>query len=243
MPPTVDTHRAALTALPSGEWDDYLARHSGLPGPRANLELLEAAGDLAPAPALRRWAGSDDEYLAAVGAAGLGRLAVEGDDAALDELRGAAGDERWRVREAVAIALQRLGDADRDRLFAIASAWADGSPLEQRAAIAAVCEPRLLRAPADAARAVAVVDVVTRSLAALPTGRRRDADVRTLRKALGYCWSVAVAADPGAGFPAFEALADVPDADVAWVLRENLRKARLDRADAARSAALRARIG
>jgi hypothetical protein len=243
-PTVADTHRAALAALPHDAWGAYLDAHSGLPGPRGNLELLAAAGDLAPAALLRAWSASDDEYRAAVGTAGLGRLAVEGDATALDELRARANDARWRVREAVAMGLQRVGDADRSRLHAVAEAWAAGSPLEQRAAIAGVCEPRLLRAPADAARAVALVARVTAALAALPVDRRRADDVRTLRQALGYCWSVAVAADPAAGFPALEALAEpaTQDADIRWVLRTNLTKARLARADADRTAALAARV-
>ncbi len=68
----------------------------------------------------------------------------------------------------------------------------------------------------------------THALAALPEDRRRDSDVRTLRQGLGYCWSVAVAADPAQGLPAFWALDDA-DADVAWIVRENLKKTRLTR--------------
>jgi hypothetical protein len=44
------------------------------------------------------------------------------------------------------------------------------------------------------------------------------------------CWSVAVAADPAAGPTRFEALAGNPDPDVAWIARENRKKARLVRA-------------
>jgi hypothetical protein len=68
---------------------------------------------------------------------------------------------------------------------------------------------------------------VTDDLARLPAARRADGDVRALRKALGYCWSVAVAADPVAGLPHFTAYATVEDRDVAWIVRENSRKARL----------------
>ena len=53
--------------------------------------------------------------------------------------------------------------------------------------------------------------------------------MRTLRQALGYCWSVAVAADPDLALPAFEALEASADPDVRWIVRENLRKARLQR--------------
>jgi hypothetical protein len=63
-------------------------------------------------------------------------------------------------------------------------------------------------------------------LAALPVERRRLPDARTLRQALGYCWSVAIAADPVAGLPEFRAL-DTHDPDVAWIVRENSRKKRI----------------
>ena len=43
---------------------------------------------------------------------------------------------------------------------------------------------------------------------------------------LGYCWSVAVAADPVTGLAAFAAL-DASDPDVAWVIAENRKKKRL----------------
>lgn len=60
-------------------------------------------------------------------------------------------------------------------------------------------------------------------------GWRHDSPVRVLRKALGYCWSVAVAADPSRGLPRFQALAGSTDPDVVWIVRENRKKARLAR--------------
>jgi hypothetical protein len=59
-----------------------------------------------------------------------------------------------------------------------------------------------------------------------------------LRQGLGYCWSVAVAALPDEGFPRMERLASLDDPDVRWVVRENLKKARLARADPERTARL-----
>jgi hypothetical protein len=64
-----------------------------------------------------------------------------------------------------------------------------------------------------------LVDEVTGTLLAEPD--RRDPHVRVLRQTLGYCWSVAVAADPGAGVPLFGRLAEVDDADARWIVREN----------------------
>ena len=161
------------------------------------------------------------------GLVGYGRLLAEGRTDRLPALRAAASDGRWRVREGVVLGLQRLGDADVGALLAEMKRWSSGNPLERRAAIAAVCEPRLLRDPARARQALDLLDEVTASLVAEPA--RRSPDVRVLRKSLGYCWSVAVAADPEDGWPRLDRWLAVDDPDVARVIRENLRKARLRR--------------
>ena len=56
-------------------------------------------------------------------------------------------------------------------------------------------------------------------------------------------WSVAVAALPAEGFPAFERWALVDDRDIRWVVRENLRKKRLIALDPDRVARLAASVG
>lgn len=227
----VDDYRAVLRTLAEEEWPGYLTDHSGLPGPRGNIELAHAVADEASPECLDALVATDDEYLLFCGVVGLGRLLAERQaDTVVQRLRSHAGDPRWRVREAVAMALQRLGDRDLPRLLDLAAEWAaDENPLVQRAAAAGLCEPRLLRSPDAASAAVDVCDRATRALAALPLETRREEDVRVLRKGLGYCWSVAVAADPAHGLPRFRALASFPDPDVAWIVRENSRKARLAR--------------
>ena len=60
-------------------------------------------------------------------------------------------------------------------------------------------------------------------------GERRSPGVRTLRQALGYGWSVVIAALPAEGLTAFHLLEGSDDPDVAWVVRENRTKARLQR--------------
>lgn len=213
------------------DWPGHLRTHSGLPGPRANLALAQSFADEGTAADFDEVIATGEEYLVLCGVIGLGRLLAERPDRRLEQrLHDHAADERWRVREGVAMALQRLGDADPERMFALAEAWAgDEHPLVQRAAIAGVCEPRLLRQPPAAARAIQVCVQVTEALADRPAGSRRSDEVRALRKALGYCWSVAVAADPDAGLPAFLALNASDDPDVAWIVRENSKKARLSK--------------
>jgi hypothetical protein len=57
-------------------------------------------------------------------------------------------------------------------------------------------------------------------------------DFIALRKGLGYCWSVAVAALPVEGKALMEKWLVKQDKDVQWIMRENLKKNRLIRMDA-----------
>jgi hypothetical protein len=141
-----------------------------------------------------------------------------------------ATDPSWRVREAAAMALQILGDADRVAMRALVADWAqDTDPLVRRAAVAGICEPRLLTDPATRRAALATCRVATDSIRSVPQSLRTDPGVRTLRQALGYAWSVAVAASPEDGLVEMGSLGADDDPDVAWILRSNLTKARLRR--------------
>jgi hypothetical protein len=224
----VDEHRAVLAEL--ADWMPYLAAHSGLPGPRGNLELVAACGEEASVARAEELLATGDEFATVCGLVALGRHFGQGDRGQEAVLRSCASDSRWRVREGVAMALQRAGDDDPDRAFAAAERWADDpDPLVRRAVVAAVCEPRLLRDPVYARRALALLEGITSDLAASPVDDRRSAGVRALRQALGYGWSVAIAALPDDGLAAFRRLESSDDGDVAWIVRENRKKARLKR--------------
>jgi hypothetical protein len=231
------------------DWEGFLKKHSGLPGPRGNLELAQAAADAGSLKQFREWLRQDvrraptntpGEFIAFCGVLGHGRLLAEGRMSAAGVLRAAASDPRWRVREAAAMGLQRLGRADMSALLRIVEPWSRGTLLEQRAAAAAVCEPALLTRPQPTRRVLRLLDRITRGLARCQD--RRSPDFRVLRQGLGYCWSVAVAADPQAGRPLMEKWAESRDPDVQWLVRENLCKARLARLDRRWVAAMQARL-
>jgi hypothetical protein len=78
-------------------------------------------------------------------------------------------------------------------------------------------------------RVLVILDEITASLLQVQD-RRRD-DFRALRKGLGYCWSVAVAAHLDAGRPLMEKWLESEDRDVRWIMRQNLSKKRLLRVD------------
>jgi len=244
----VDGYRQALNTME--DWDDYLLAESGLPGPRGNLELAQAVADAGDEALFQRYLACDaqqaptndpHEFLAFCGVLGLGRLLAEGRRDLLPLLRRQAADPRWRQREAVAMALQRFGAADMEALLAEMDAWSQGAPLAQRAAAAALCEPALLGDPAQVAHVLDILDRITASIAGVED--RRSDEFRALRKGLGYCWSVAVAALPVEGKERLERWFAADDPDVRWIVRENLKKARLARMDAAWVTAWQARLG
>ncbi|MET0955034.1 MAG: HEAT repeat domain-containing protein [Cryobacterium sp.] len=210
----------------------YLTAHSGLPGPRANLALADAFAAVAPADLVRQFVGSADEFLAFCATEALGRLCLSPADraGALAELRRAAADPRWRVREGAARALQLLGDAEPELLYPVIDEWASApDPWLARAAVAAICEPRLLHEPIAQALALRACGRATALLLGAPVPvqpAEREAH-RVLRLALGYTWSVAIAASPEAGLAAFRALAARDEPDARWIVRSNLTKKRL----------------
>ncbi len=229
-------YRAKLQTL--DRWDAYLLKESGLPGPRGNIELAQVVADEGNRALFERYTAytadqapvnSPYEFLAFCGVVGLGRLLAEGDGNLLKTLRTHASDPRWRVREAVAMALQRFGDKNMDALLAGMQEWSKGTPLEQRAAAAALCEPRLLGQARQARAVLQILDGITATLQYSDTHPRED--MLVLRKGLGYCWSVAVAALPDEGKSFMEKWLATTNKDIQWIMQENLKKARLARID------------
>ena len=232
----VDSYRETLRNLE--DWDQYLLDESCLPGPRANLELVEAVAEEGNLERFKRYltldserapAGSVDEFLAVCGVVGLGKLIAEGNKEFIYTLRISASDARWRVREAVAIALQRFGVSDLDGLLCEMIEWSKGSLLEKRAVVAAICEPKLLKQPKEIEKVMKLLDNITHDL--LSEENRKSEELRILRKALGYGWSVAVIADPDKGKVLMEKWFTNEDKDIQWIMKENIKKDRLKKMD------------
>ncbi len=264
-----ETRRQKLSGLlaadEGAELESFLLANSGLPGPRGNLELAHDLADLlaaaVPLPAVRerleRWraltteqapTGDPREYLCFCGtlawSADWTRKPGGRDRTQIARgLRRAAGDPRWRRREAVAMALQRIGEVDPAALLSLLSTWLDkASFLELRAVAAALAHPPLLEQPGFARRALALADRLLERAAATALERRREEGFRVLRQGLGYALSVLAAAEPEKGFALLERWAASRDPDMAWILRENLKKKRLA-AHAGRAARLAKALG
>lgn len=232
----VDEYRQRLRTLSS--WDEYLLEESRLPGPRANLELAFAAALEGSEDQITRYAqlsaedapgNTQEEFLAFCGVLGLGYLMARGEGDYFTLLREKANDSRWRIREAVALGLQKYGQALGADLLERMDDWAQGTLLERRAVVATLCEPSLLENYAYASKVSDMIDAVTTSI--LREGDRKSNDFKVLRKALAYGWSVLVAAQPSIGKPKMGNWIKSQDADIRWIMKQNLKKKRLSRMD------------
>jgi hypothetical protein len=217
------TYREELRELT--DWEPYLKKHSGLSGTQANLELVAAVVEEADADRLWRLSASSDEFLALCGTAGLGRIALQEPDTVMTWLHELAADPRGWVREGVAMALQRLGREDMPKLVSVMQEWALHDPLVQRAAVAGLCEPALLKGNEEAVEVLDVLDRITKSMAS--SSERGSEGFRSLRQTLGYGWGVAAAAAPANARPYMEKWLRSKDKDVAWVMNSNLSKDRM----------------
>jgi hypothetical protein len=233
-----------------GELMGYIVSNSSLPGRRANLELAGAFGeeierssrwarhlrrrlwglciDMARVTAEEAPVNDPREFLPFCGAIGIGTIASVSPELtgeALESLRALANDVRWRTREAVGFALQKMLAIQPQDVLPVLDEWAaEGTWLEVRAAVAALAEPGLLT---DEELALSALELHQRILArVLEAQDRRAEDFKTLRKALGYTLSVVVQAIPKEGFEYLAQLAESQDRDVQWVVRQNLKKNR-----------------
>jgi hypothetical protein len=217
------------------DWVPYLKKNSGLPGPRGNLELAHAVAQEGNKKQFEQFLSFEAEentpevFLVFCGVMGLGKLAAH-DSSLFARLRGYASDPRWRVREAVATGLQLVGDEDISLLLREMQKWSTGNWLEKRAAAAALCEPRLLKESKVANHVLQILDDITSSMQ--KANDPKDEAFKVLRQAMGYCWSVAVAASPKDGKRLMEKWLAIKNSDVRWVMKENLKKNRLVKMDA-----------
>lgn len=230
----VDEYRQILREL--NDWVPFLKKNSGLPGPRGNLELAHAVAQEGNKEQFEHFLtypaeeNTPEVFIIFCGVIGLGKLAASQPEL-FSRLREYASDPRWRVREAVATGLQLAGDQNMDLLLGEMKIWSKGNWSEKRAAAATLAEPRLLRNPKQTKQVLQIFDKVTSSM--VTNEKSKDEYYKVLRQGMGYCWSVAVAAFPEVGKPMMERWLGCNDKDIHWIMKENLKKNRLVKMDAA----------
>jgi len=229
---------------------EYLTSNSNLPGPRGNLELANAFANCLAEYSIptddKLWAlclkmisisaevapvNTSAEFIPFCGTVGIGSIAAEHShyfEKGLTRLRQLAKDPRWRMREAVAMGLQKLMTSNAVAVLKQLNAWIrDARLLELRAAAAAVAEPALLKDQAVAKAALQLNQEIIQKL--MKVEDRKSEDFRVLRKALGYTLSVVIVPLSQKGFEYLKQLIKINDPDINWIIKENLKKNRLNK--------------
>jgi len=229
----VEEYRRILQT--SDDWVPFLKSDSGLPGPRGNLELAYAVAEEGNLKQFNHFLtfhadeNTPEVFLVFCGVVGVGKLAALQPEL-FPRLREYTSDPRWRIREAVATGLQLTGDQDMELLLGEMKQWAKGNWYDKRAAAATLAESRLLQQPKHAKQVLQIFDKITASTET--SYKSKDESYKILRQAMGYCWSVAVAALPEIGKPLMEKWLSSEDKGIRWMMKENLKKNRLVRMDA-----------
>lgn len=216
---------------------EQLKQNSHLPGPRANLELLYAFSKTATEDEIceclvhiqNDTENSPDEFADMCGIIAYAVHHQADNQSVIGFIDQYASHKSWRIREAVAIAIQELAKKDMTATLKNIVNLEKGNDYEKRAVVAGLCEPKLLK---DKAVAVHVINLLDEITATLTHDNKLTDEEDSLRKALGYGWSVAIVHAPAGGKKAFEKLLQKKSKHIKWIMKENLKKNRLIKTDA-----------
>lgn len=228
--------------------EQRLLGESNLPGPRANLGAASAFADAFGSDwvtgeaweLLVEWSGkpesdapTDDprEFLPFCALQAMGTYYRYAEPSRqqliLERCQAAMNDSRWRMREAAAIALQRIGEQDFGVLRSLFEAMKGTSnALEKRAFVAALAHPPMLKDSNHVLYALELSEEILDEIAAGRTSYGAE-DFRVLSKGLEYALSVFVERAPEAGFRLLAKFAVTDDKRMQKIVKTNLGKARL----------------
>ncbi|MBN1215655.1 MAG: hypothetical protein JXA99_09490 [Candidatus Lokiarchaeota archaeon] len=229
----------------------YLKLNSNLPEPRGNLELGQAFSEIIlnkndkldflkhTIEQLLSWTPSKapvndpKEFLAFCGTLGLGSLALNKEymDFAFSAIKKMAKDSRWRVREAVAKALEIIAINNKEILLLFLNDWIkkENDWLSLRAIAAGTAESlihKTLKEDKIFINATFELHKIIFNFI-LEAIDKKSEEFRILRKGLGFTLSLVVFINPNEGFEYLEQLINTNDKDVLWIVKENLKKKRL----------------
>ncbi|TGL90349.1 hypothetical protein EHQ68_02645 [Leptospira congkakensis] len=212
---------------------ENLLKNSRLPGPRGNLELLYSFSKTASAKDISECLSychddlhnSPEEFVVMCGIVGFCIKNNNHIKKTLSTIRKYASHSSWRIREAVAIGIQEITENNTEEILENLKVWIDGNDLEKRAVVAALCEPKLLKERSFVLKLLEILKQVTMSFAKID-GKLSE-NQNSLRKTLGYGWSVAIVSLPKEGKTIFEKFVKNKNKQIQWIVKENLKKNRL----------------
>jgi hypothetical protein len=227
---------------------DYLIFQSNLPGRRANLELAEAFGDIVrlycDEHSEKLWrlckdmsqiseeeasTNEPEEFIPFCGIIGISTIAsikTPYFEDGLFMIKEAAKDGRWRIREAVAMGIQRLLTNNPEKTLVELQKWL----LEEdyyiwRAVIAGLAEPEILRDKKIARVALEYHQEILEEL--INKEESKSESYQKLKQALEYTLSVVVEQIPREGFKLMLKYVSHENRVISRIIKANLKKSRL----------------
>ncbi len=216
---------------------EELYNNSGLPGPRANLTLLyKFAYDCSNEEIAECFkydnediSNSPEEFVLMCGIVAYCVSKTREIKMAASHLRKYASHKSWRVREALAIGFQEIAVVNMEEVVEELIRWLDGNAYEQRAVVATLCEPKLLKEYNNMPKILHIL--VELILSYNKISEKLTEAQGTLKKALAYGLSVAIVHAPEEGKIIFEKLSLEENKHIHWILKNNLKKKRLSKMD------------
>ncbi len=107
--------------------------------------------------------------------------------------------------------------------------WLNKTHLHQRAMIAGLCIPKLQTIEIIYRETAIILEQLMKEV--LNWNGQLSEGQKALRKALGYCWSIAIEANPDSMKSEFEKYLRYENKHIVWIVRSNLKKNRLIKLD------------
>jgi hypothetical protein len=234
----------------NNEIESYLLEYSNLPGKRGNIELAFSFADyveekyskdkgqvftycltlISENPHDTQVIGNEEflPFCAIIALGRIGKIDATKEDEVIEFLKVSAKDGRWRIREAVAMAIQELMDVHPKATIEKLHAWVnEDTYLVHRALVAGVAEPRLMNNRDIARVSLEIHKIILGKIAREPA--IRDKDYKVLVKGLCYTLSVIITGIEDEGFAYLEALITTEHPIIKKIVRENKKKNRLKR--------------
>ena len=220
----------------------YLLANSNLPGRMANLTLANQVGDyymnndynfayLSAVTLSHDDANAPEVFVVMCKLITLGsifeRLSSDEKVVVLNVLSASANDS-WRIKEAVAMAFQRIGMYNEVLLIDTFNSYLKiGTFSQKRAVVATLADYQLLESRVLCDYSLVVSDCLLGEISVLSPRLYKHEDFKVLEKGLGYAISVFVAVNPKQGFELLSKYAESDNKVIKQIIKSNLRKKRL----------------
>jgi len=202
----IESYEKVLNNMSPKQWPAFLMDHAFILSYKINVELAETFARVGTLMDFKRFIkidhieapeGSAEAFLTYCGVLGYGTyLSKYYDQGLLIQLRGCANDPRLTIRKAVHKALRYIGRNKFQRLIEYTDEWKTGTPLEQRACLAAVCCNELLK---DREAVLAGLELLEWVTATFVGNIEWNQDYKVLQEEVARCWARMVAENPVKG--------------------------------------------